>query len=107
MTPEDQKELAERLGLCWHDDDWNDQLGRYQCIKCGKFLSDEVVWNPDFSDPRVVLREMMTRKDWFKFQSSLFCPQDRVHDAIIPIYYITEPYKLAKAALEWLREDDK
>jgi hypothetical protein len=70
------RELAELLGLCWHEyDHWE---GRYQVCRCGVkyFYSDKPVdWaNPNFttdSGKIELLRLMKNQEDWRDFLSSV------------------------------------
>jgi hypothetical protein len=113
MTEDINRELAEALGMCWHTDIWNDDLNRYQCKKCGKFLSTEKIWNPNFSTPSgivLLLKKMREREDWPKFikhYGSLtrwdedLAGTEKVD--MIPIDHILTPGLLAEKAVEWFR----
>ena len=103
INPEECKELAERLGLCWHEED--DFIDSY-CKKCKEIRKA----NPNFRDPVVVLREAVKMEDWQGFHrhiTNLIAP-----GWAIPIDYLLddngEPErkgKLAKALLEWMRKE--
>jgi hypothetical protein len=101
------RELAELLGLCWHEyDHWE---GRKQVCRCGKglwYFDAPVEWgNTDFTtDPGKIelLRLMMERNedsDFLKFATenqqtyALYVLQDLIVDTT---------GRLAQAALEWL-----
>jgi len=75
------RRLAELLKICWHELEF-DPLGDKEfpyCKHCGR---QDIPWHwecpngkcfriadssPDFTDPRLVLREMRKRKDWLRF----------------------------------------
>ena len=68
--------------------------------------------NPSFSDPREVLKVMMAWKDFKLFMARLEYGDFLNVDAIdwsghIDLDYITEPNKLLKAAIEWLKEKER
>jgi hypothetical protein len=100
------RKFAEMNNLCWHTYEIS-KLGFWEC-RCGcghkTYCEIDHIKNPDFSDPREVLRVVMATEDWWKFQSTLFYPPDRIHDAIIPIIYITTPGKLRDAWIEWMEQ---
>jgi hypothetical protein len=112
------KELAELLGLCWHEyDHWE---GRYQVCRCGvkHFYSDKPVdWaNPDFASDSgkiELLRLMMKREDWSKFAVYIWDAEVVINSQVIPqvaitIIYITNTTgRLAQAAVEFLKGQNK
>jgi len=116
-TDDINRELAEALGMCWHTDIWNDECNRYQCKKCGKFLTTEKIWNPNFSTPSgivLLLKKMREREDWPKFikhYGSLtrwdedLAGTEKVD--MIPIDHILTPGLLAEKAVEWFKQANK
>lgn len=106
MTDDINRELAEAFGMCWHTDIWNDECNRYQCKKCGKFLTTEKIWHPDFSTPSgivLLLKKMREREDWHDFARSKL-GMNAIHaNWGIPIIYILTPGLLAEKAVEWFR----
>jgi hypothetical protein len=111
------KELAELLGLCWHEF-WSedfDQLDHWgKCKHCHKAAGD-VLPNPDFtsSDGKIeLLRLMMKRKDKDDFLKHLLMWDE--YDPVIYVGsvedYIIEPIldttgRLAQAAVDYLRRE--
>ncbi len=108
------KELTEALGMCWHE--WDLQEGallQYKCPpcrKCGKHVDS----NPDFtSDAGKVqlLREMKKREDWNEFQGWCFVGTSTLDGQVdygIPVDLILDTTgKLAKIALDWIKENTK
>lgn len=109
MTDAENRELAERLGIlpdrralyCQHCEGY--------CKSKTRYCKPPILIYPDFSDPRVVLREIRKREDWIEFISSLCKGKTLVYQTysgtFIMIDYILDTTGLlAKAALEWLRE---
>jgi len=92
------KELAELLGLCWHE--------------CNYTVCDYCTENPDFtSDAGKVqlLRLMMERDDFEDFfdhiKGSFYNQIHLRKENMIPLDYITDTTgKLRDACLEWLKE---
>jgi hypothetical protein len=110
------RELAELLGLCWHEFNDNPE----QCSKCGKWFRGYYVDspNPDFTtDPGKIelLRLMEKRADWPEFLWFLWDKEGIqigvVYKAFIsnkgiPHIYITDTTgRLAQAAVEFLRRE--
>lgn len=79
-TDEQNRELHELLGLCWHD--FVDADG--YCT-CGEYhTAIRGFMNPDYAtDPRLVLREMMKREDWSEFISAIYCSSSRTNECSI------------------------
>ncbi|MFH1630372.1 MAG: hypothetical protein ABIE47_16845 [Pseudomonadota bacterium] len=63
------REFAELVGLCWHEKEYYPLSGpTLQCDKCKEFIGS-FDFNPDYvADPRLVLREMMTKLTTPEFQ---------------------------------------
>ena len=118
------RELAELLGLCWHEiintyeqTGWNEGF-IYKCQRCNKISNHDEYWNSDFTtDPGKIelLRLMMKREDWVQFAKAIGgIPYDLKFDPktiellfcrwSIPLdNYITDTTGLlAQAAVEWL-----
>jgi hypothetical protein len=112
------KRFAKLAGICWHKTRLEDNT--YKC-SCGSVVTanifrydfDRQHTNPDFSDPREVLKVMMKRADWPRFAQSIGCIVYDIRFAqsfevesckwTIPVDYITdETGLLCKAACEWL-----
>ena len=113
MTNQDiNRRFAELVGLCWHE--WVASYSQRICKHCGYRVSasDYGPANPDFiSDPRLVLREMMKRKDFLEFsRDKLDCPweDDRVYWNYVHTDYILDTTGLlAMAAIEWLEKEEE
>jgi hypothetical protein len=95
------RKFAEMNGLCWHFREIA-QMGFAKCscgaeFKYGYELYNHIhKLNPDFSDPREVLK-VVDRDDLRRFLRSIaICP-----DFFIKIDYITTPGKLQDAWIEW------
>ncbi len=118
MTTEQKNiEVAEKLGMCWHEWDWRETS--YRCTKCNSNLMDiPVPTHPDFSQGEGIVRlleEMMKREDYAQFSvNHNFIPYDLEfsnHPFIqlchckwaIPSDYITIPGKLLDAVWEWFK----
>jgi hypothetical protein len=108
------KELAELLGLCWHEF-WSedfDQLDHWgKCKHCHKAAGD-VLPNPDFtsSDGKIeLLRLMMEREDWPEFADSMCFSVGQCAGPTkfyIPIDLMTDTTGLlAQAARDYLRRE--
>ena len=55
------REFARLVGLCWHEYDTE----TLNCIHCEKVMWRKDSNNPDYAaDPRLVLREMVKRREW-------------------------------------------
>jgi len=104
------REFAELVGICWHDYgriQYED--GAIEFLTCRKCKS--VTPNPDYAaDPRLVLREMVKRKDFggdFGFQQIIGGPE---YDKIDIDYLIDSngeldtTGKLRNKAIEFLKE---
>jgi hypothetical protein len=98
------RELAELLGLCWHEyDHWE---GRKQVCRCGKelwYFNAPVEWgNTDFtsSDGKIeLLRLMFAREDWIDFRDQYIT----VYGDAVPVDLLLDTTGLlAQAAVEWL-----
>ena len=102
------RELHELLGLCWHEIVAIDRIN-YVC-SCGKVykIDDKYACvNPDYAaDPRLVLREMMKREDWFEFVNEIGqMEQNEGSDMIYLIYILDTTGKLRDLAIEWLKNN--
>jgi hypothetical protein len=101
------RKFAEMNGLCWHEYDIDEDKGIYFCTKCNGRLSQ--ISNPDFSDPREVLKVVMRREDWPKFlnETGVGIWEEADHSVgigeniLIDVDYITTPGKLRDAWIEW------
>ncbi len=117
MTPTDKeqvnKELAERLGICWHEafegyKDGEVDHSLPKCDKCGKTLLTAFSWNPDFfTDPVKLLRLMRERVDWEDFLKEHTGQTTMVIKEIDWFIrdYILEEGKLAIACRDWIRRE--
>ena len=127
------EKFARLAGVEWHESDvWHEAYGYFRvetCIICGYKSASEYdkegrseakeqmdkhikESNPSFSDPREVLKVMMAWKDFKLFMARLEYGDFLNVDAIdwsghIDLDYITEPNKLLKAAIEWLKEKER
>ncbi len=131
ITPAECRELAERLGICWHEkthrQSENREANRWHC-SCGRVfgtphglrchIGSGNKKNPNFLDPVVVLREAMKMEDWPKFFDSLrltatIYPGELCEDAGEVYYAISVDYilddtgKLAKALLKWFERKEE
>jgi hypothetical protein len=69
------RKLCGLLGICWHEMKIEIPIVRCSCgkewhdsVEISQLLAHENL-NPDFiADPRLVLREMIKRDDWFSFE---------------------------------------
>jgi hypothetical protein len=113
MTYEEQRELAERLGILWHERIY---INEKPLCKCG--YNDGAVnlclhlantHYPDFTTPDgivLLIREMMKRKGWNQFRNKVGCTLEG--KSYVHTSYITDTTgKLAMACLEWLRRKGK
>lgn len=112
ITPDECRELAGLLGICWHQIEIDIPLISCSCGQVWhgsvdvKEANNHISRNPDFRDPRVVLREMRKRKDWYKFLLSIGgfnCYRQETEEMIPMKYILDDTGMLAKKALEWLR----
>ena len=107
------KEFARLAGICWHEP----QSESWKC-KCGvdygtspACMKHCEVSNPDFSDPREVLKVMMDidKDDSFErfiVQSGVGVIANTLNGTVhcIDTHYITTPGLLRDKACEWLKE---
>jgi hypothetical protein len=101
--------VAERLGLCWHEELDNDGY----CL-CGRYHSQMigVHMNPTFLDPagRIQLLELMEKYPLF-FAQLIYGTGKNVEaiddDGYIPREYLKEESLLLDAAYRFLREKEK
>jgi hypothetical protein len=104
------RELAELLGLCWHENAIQPLYSniRFACSKCGS-----MDYNPDFTtDPGKIelLRLMMKREDWWDFCNTIgrAVPGFTTVNCFIDVDLITNTTGLlAQAAREFLRGINK
>jgi len=122
LTNDECRELAERLGICWHTVEKKRNHEHlppdviYYCELCETHLPERELMkhtNPNFLDPVVVLREMRKREDWPEFVEQIGDTifRDGELATLIDVDYIDDTGLLAKAALDLLRnltkgEDD-
>jgi hypothetical protein len=96
------RKFAEMNGLCWHEFNVIGEMGSIPKCKCGILEPDG---NPDFSDPREVLKVVMERGDCYRFIATLnglsLDEDGDFIDYAIPIYCITTPGKLRDAWITW------
>ena len=102
------RELAELLGLCWHE--WDNPVlhgQMYQCVLCG--IVADIPWHPDYtSDAGKVqlLREMEKREDWLSFLNKVGLGGSYRRRFSIYIEYILDTTgKLRYAVIEWLKKE--
>jgi hypothetical protein len=89
------RKFAEMAGIHWHES--KDKF--CVCAECGYIANTSRMDNPDFSDPREVLK-VVDRDDLRRFLRSIaICP-----DFFIKIDYITTPGKLRDAWMEWISQ---
>ena len=108
MTEAENRELAERLGICWHE---VATVG-WHCSKCHAPMSIPIsASNPDFTSPAgivLLLNKMKEREDFksdFIHVVGTFMKNDWSDNGAIPIDLITDTTgKLAQEALDWLRK---
>ena len=101
------RELHELLRHCWHEP-YGEKLFRsstfFTCYKCG-MIDVRQDWNSDYAaDSRLVLKEMMKRKDWLRFKK--YINKDSYdHLICISIDLILDTTgKLRDLAIDWLKE---
>jgi hypothetical protein len=93
------KELAELLGLCWHENAIQPLYSnvRFACSKCG---SND--YNPNFTSDSgkiELLRLMFAREDWIDFRDQYIT----VYGDAVPVDLLLDTTGLlAQAAVEWL-----
>ena len=120
------RELHELLGHDWHLIIYHAEspnIIEYWSCSCGKILTNYYLMkehlkknNPDYAaDPRLVLKELMKRKDWDNFSEFVLiahtglCVTSMVVDSsvqlvLFPLYYISDTTgKLRDMAIEWLK----
>jgi hypothetical protein len=98
------RKFAELAGLCWHE--YYYSRDRWVCTGCETEIDDPFEpSNPDFSDPREVLKVVMEREDWddFLIWSDGSCEPN----CWITVDYITTPGKLRDAWIEWKESQTK
>jgi hypothetical protein len=100
------RKFAEMNGLCWHEEEYkvddSDGWMWWICKKCGNKAKAEGSDNPDFSDPREVLKVVMEREDWPEFWRVAYGEYVQVNPfRYIGINHITTPGKLRDAWIEW------
>jgi hypothetical protein len=104
------RKFAEMNGLCWHEEEYkvddSDGWMWWICKKCGNKAKAEGSDNPDFSDPREVLKVVMEGDDGNDFIRSLgnwtgSFEEFYDHGRPIPVEYITTPGKLRDAWISW------
>jgi hypothetical protein len=113
------KEVAEWLGICWHEDMSIEGKpdGAMLCRHCGQMFAGDHVRNPDFSQDAGIIRllkEMMKREDWDEFSLEVGPPIAKTlgfgryplenKSEAINHDYITTPGKLLDAVAEWIKE---
>ena len=111
MTSQEINErFAKLAGICWHKFSHYDNTLIAICT-CGKHYHayDHVINNPDFSDPREVLRVMKKRDDWdvfaYRCLSKGMSTKTREIVYSIPVDYITIPGKLRDVWIEWMEKE--
>jgi hypothetical protein len=98
------RKFAEMNGLCWHE--WMNVQDGTICSKCHRYSYNLGGDNPDFSDPREVLKVVTEREDFMAFAAKaglVMGIHQRYH---IPIEYITTPGKLRDAWIDWKEVHD-
>ena len=114
---DENKELHELLGLCWHEVE-NGCVKNYAtgqvvlyCTKCKRTIKicENDMLNLDYAaDPRLVLREMMKQEGWVEFQSWCFIGVLNFDDSLcygVPVDLILDTTgKLRDIAIEWLKD---
>lgn len=106
------KEVAERLGLCFHRWDVPTLQGQlYHCLICG--IIAEHIWHPDFvAHPVELLRLMRGRKDYGKFVVWLCAKKTVAEHSIfngaftILDYTLDKTGKLVESAWLWLQQNE-
>ena len=108
------EKFARLVGIEWHE--IKKENVNFACTCRIQFKTYDMLLqhvqnlNPDFSDPREVLKVMMAREDFKLFMARLEYGDFPNVDAIdwsghIDLDYITEPNKLLKAAVEWRKKE--
>jgi len=106
---EKNRELNELLGLCWHSPvaPAMSHVGGSVCKKCKQRFDA----NPDYADPRLVLREMERIGKLAQFIDSLVSGKELVNSAT-PVFWFLTDYitndtlgKLRDQAIDWLKKE--
>ncbi len=96
------KELALKLGMCWHEYPPKDTVKERFCIYCKKHVSECDNTLIDFTTPDgivLLLRGMMKREDWDEFCLTSF---GTALEWFIIDYILDTTGKLRDVALSWL-----
>ena len=102
------REFARLVGLCWHEYDTE----TLNCIHCEKVMWRKDSNNPDYADPRLVLREMERIGKLEAFIVTLIYtpesnPETIDYDGLIPVEYILNlTGKLRDAAIKFMKEKE-
>lgn len=101
------KRFAELIGVCFISPETF--IANFSCRHCGERLWQEgnicafchKDFNPDFSDPREVLKVIMEREDWADFVIFLERKDDWWYVKEFCERYITTPGLLRDKWIEW------
>ena len=76
ITEQECKELAEMLGICWHEKDLLVSLApfRFRCKHCQEIVGWQDA-RPNFLDPVYVLEQAVKMEDWMQFRHWLYDQQ--------------------------------
>ncbi len=101
------RRFHELIGKCWHEANYSIGTACI-CLKCKK----EFKYNPDYiSDPRLVLREMMQRRDWTQFVDVIGMWLNRttgiMSEHILLDCILDQTGLLLEKAIKWLEKDGK